>query len=490
MSKVGMFSMLGLSDTNREVSPCSLGRGRGWFLNHAGRSETTPIARQPEPVPVANSTPASDSSYNPVQVITVDAMGSIIADLAKQIGESVTANLSTLNHHSSGLSKSLGVSQTPGRHDASELRVVVQPSSDLPPFYRGDGSDKFTIHEWKEMMERYAAKMSYDTHGEMYDFVMSRLTCKARDVVKVSLRSSADLEPEELAATVFDILVRNFSDIAYSNMPMRDFYSTVPKPGESALDYWIRLNKMIDAVGECLRRRGKHIEDPNAEVVLMFISHCPDPELEMSFKFKPAEKWTAAEVQERLDSHVSYLKGANAKAHRSQSMSVYGQCVVVPVPPSHECELGPTPSNTGGTYFNSPNTHVNSSVQPVSSSARPLAAMAPVVPHSAVQSPNAYSSDSGLSQLVAVLDKALTICSAESQSLPAMGFHRSRCQKDVTSTTCRVCSARDHSTYAHCKRDKLCRHCLKPGHFRSQCPSLLPSQSRSVGLSSSTPALN
>lgn len=74
------------------------------------------------------------------------------------------------------------------------------------------------------------------------------------------------------------------------------------------MDYWIRLNKAIDVADECLRRRNKSVEDPAAEAVMIFISHCPDPNLAMSFQFKPAEQWSAAEVQERLDSHQRDLK--------------------------------------------------------------------------------------------------------------------------------------------------------------------------------------
>lgn len=36
---------------------------------------------------------------------------------------------------------------------------------------------------------------------------------------------------------------------------MKDFYSTVPRAGESAMDYWIHLDKAINAADECLRRR-------------------------------------------------------------------------------------------------------------------------------------------------------------------------------------------------------------------------------------------
>lgn len=77
-------------------------------------------------------------------------------------------------------------------------------------------------------------------------------------------------------------------------MPMADFYNTLPKVDKSPMDYWIWLNKAIDVADECLRRRNKCVEDPAAEAVMMFVSHCPDPGLALSFQFKPAEQWSAA----------------------------------------------------------------------------------------------------------------------------------------------------------------------------------------------------
>ncbi len=52
---------------------------------------------------------------------------------------------------------------------------------------------------------------------------------------------------------------------------------------------------------ECLRKRNKCVEDPAAEAVMMFVSHCSDPGLALSFQFKPAEQWSAAEVQQALN---------------------------------------------------------------------------------------------------------------------------------------------------------------------------------------------
>lgn len=75
-------------------------------------------------------------------------------------------------------------------------------------------------------------------------------------------------------------------------------------------------------------RRNKFVEDPAAEAVMMFISHCPDPGLSMSFQFKPAEQWSAAEVQERPDSHQRDQKSASARAPHSLSMPACHQNTV------------------------------------------------------------------------------------------------------------------------------------------------------------------
>ncbi|KAL1246737.1 hypothetical protein QQF64_034332 [Cirrhinus molitorella] len=135
---------------------------------------------------------------------------------------------------------------------------------------------------------------AHDVVGWPASFIKT-LAGKARDVVKVSLRSFPGPTAAVLPSTVFDILKRNFSELTYSTMPMANFYNTLPQANESPMDYWIRLNKSIDVADECLRRRNKCVEDPAAEAVMMFVSHCPDPGFALSFQFKPAEQWTAAE---------------------------------------------------------------------------------------------------------------------------------------------------------------------------------------------------
>lgn len=120
--------------------------------------------------------------------------------------------------------------------------------------------------------------------------------------MKVSLHSRSLLSSLDLPVAVFDIFKCNFSELFYSNLPMKDFYNTVPHAGESAMHYWNRLNKAVDAADECLRGRGRSVENPSAELVKMFINNSSDPSLDVYFQLKAPEQWTAAEVQEHLDS--------------------------------------------------------------------------------------------------------------------------------------------------------------------------------------------
>lgn len=69
-------------------------------------------------------------------------------------------------------------------------------------------------------MKCYLSRLNCETHTEKFDLIMSRLTGKARDVVKVSLRCRLGLSGDELITTVFDILRRNFSELTYSSLPM------------------------------------------------------------------------------------------------------------------------------------------------------------------------------------------------------------------------------------------------------------------------------
>ena len=327
--------------------------------------------------------------------------------------------------------------------DASRLNVVVHADARPPPFFRGDHTDTCTVHEWEDLMQSYMRRRKCDT-AEKYDVITSRLMGKARDIVKVSLRSNAEVDPYSCPTAVFDILKQNFSDLPYSSMPMADFYSTLPRMRESALDYWVRLNKAIDIADECLRRQGKCVEDVCAEVVMMFVTHCPDPHLAMSFKYKSARKWTASEIQERLDEHQRDLRrGTSVSQHSS---SIYS-------PPPVAVSQSPAQFN-------------------ILSEKEEL--MGPVLrqpPAAVSMAVNHAEEEPGMREVVGMLNKVITLCSTQSLSQNVQPLYRQRPARPSVSSACEVCSSTDHSTFSHCRLLKLCCHCFLAGHFKNNCPS-------------------
>lgn len=453
-----------LSPVKQSAAAFPMGRGRGTAIYHnvresesqslcygRGRVLTNMVPDYMHTVdlgigtsmgPAASSTPITRPDTE--RVMSTEALGNIISDLAQKIGESISASLN-IAHQPSPAQPDC---PRQFRHsseciDASSLKVIVQQDSAPPPFFRGDKSDSFTVHEWEDMMCSYLSRMKSKTQTDVSNLIMSRLAGKARDVVKVSLRSRPELNASELPSAVFDILKRNFSELAYSNMPMADFYNTVPQADESPMDYWIRLNKAIDVADECLRRRNKSIEDPAAEAVMMFVSHCPDPSLALSFQFKPAEKWSAAEVQERLDGYQRDLRRASSRLHHTVSLPAYNQYTTTPC-------LDPV------------------SISPKHPACTPVQSLPP----ESQLNPNAvsFSPDTSLQHMVGMMDKVLSLCTASLTSPSHVHSVKIPNFKPNIDSACRVCKSKEHTTFMHCRRHRLCRHCYSPGHFKSDCP--------------------
>lgn len=58
---------------------------------------------------------------------------------------------------------------------------------------------------------------------------MSHLTGKARDVVKIALRSDPALDVKQKPELIYNVLLHYFSE-APSSLPLVDFYATLPSP--------------------------------------------------------------------------------------------------------------------------------------------------------------------------------------------------------------------------------------------------------------------
>lgn len=184
----------------------------------------------------------------------------------------------------------------------SKVNLTVSHSSNEPHPFRGDETDRLSVSEWEESMKAYLSKRGVEPCEQVVE-VLDKLRGRAKDVVTVGLRSQPSLDLTSSPQPVFDILRQHFGDSVTSFMPLADFYDTKPYPTETAVDYWIRLNKAIDHAVEGLMRQGKTLDNPPREVTVMFITHCPDKELALVFSCKPLEEWTAADVQVRLDEH-------------------------------------------------------------------------------------------------------------------------------------------------------------------------------------------
>lgn len=365
-------------------------------------------------------------------------LSSLITQLAQQIGQSISDQLkksSERNECPDSQKQSIEMSQVLMESPSLNLtgmKLVMKPDVKAPPCFRGDGSDKFSIHEWEELMAVYLKKKGVPLI-EQADEIMSNLMGRAKDVIKIALRSNPSLNPETNPRIITDILKQHFSESTYSSMPLADFYGTLPVAGENAMEYWIRLNKAVDVADECLRRQGRSIEEPTREVTQMFVKHCPDQSLSTILRFKSADRWTAAEIQERLD---EYQAEKRAQMKTQSNRPAFAKTVAANVQ---------MPNLDDETSGNEPKVSAGQGGLPVT--------------------PSVQTSDSCTQSLIDLLDRVLKQ-NMQSPSAPVNSFRRG----NVSRNFCKVCRGTDHSTVAHCRRDGLCLFCFEHGHRKRECP--------------------
>src|SRR4029434_4807744 len=80
----------------------------------------------------------------------------------------------------------------------TQVNVVVRSDKE-PVIFRGDNTDKYSVKEWVELMKAYIKKQKFDVSSQV-EAVMGRLMGKARDVVRVGLRSDPSLQSSFLMA--------------------------------------------------------------------------------------------------------------------------------------------------------------------------------------------------------------------------------------------------------------------------------------------------
>lgn len=277
-------------------------------------------------------------------------------------------------------------------------------------------------------MKIYFRKQGTPTN-EQYSEIISKLMGKAKDIVRITLRSSPSLKPQEKPDIVYSILRQHFSDVPYSCMPMADFYNTVPLTRETPLDYWVRLNKAVDAAEEGLKRLGRHLDNPCQEATMMFVKHCPDPALAAILKFNAPDKWAASEIQEHIDCYQTESREqAFSRSRYPKLATVHAQAPApeqLSPPPCHLRDI-PSHQETGA-------------------------------------APPSHCNDSCMKTLISLFERTLSQKSqtAGRQNSLSQAYHKA----------CRVCQSRNHSTISHCKQKCLCLACFEPNHIKRDCPN-------------------
>lgn len=433
-------------DSEKMTDYYALGSGRGRLLRElcntpvrnsgivgspAFSSTRLPIHQTPASKRT-DQLPASSDISDP-------ALSHLITHIAQQVGQVMSAQLKgeSKADEDRGVSSgdrgvqhpNSGADQTPNdlTHNLSGIRLVMQDNVKEPPSFRGDASDKLSVYEWEELMDTYLRKRSIPLK-EQHQEILYKLMGKAKDIVKVSLRSNPTLKPQENPKIIIDILKQHFSETTCSSMPLADFYGTVPMTGENPVEYWLRLNKAIDVAEEGLNRQGRHIDDPSQEVTMMFVKYCPDPSLAAVFRFKAPDKWTAKEIQEHVDRYQIEMKERLPAKTNHRSLRPLTSHVQTPE------EL---------TSFSSP-------------------ASSPVQAEVSVN-PTSQLDDNCIKTLISLLDRTLA------QNNQAV--FRKTSPSQFQRKSCKVCQSVEHSTLAHCRQDHLCLSCLKPGHFKRNCPN-------------------
>lgn len=440
-------------DTSDLFTPLA-GRGRG--LYRVGESTgAIPKLLFPSTLSVPEESPhpelAQPACSTPSDCNNVtQQLRELIGELGNQIGESIASRiLASQIVASPSPTTTPGLTKSEPSFDSSKVSFIVRSDIKEPPMFRGDQSDKYNVQEWIDVMELYLLKSSCP-EAEKADTVLSHLLGRAKNIIKVGLKSTASTGSASVEK-IYDMLRHYFSDHPVSLLPLADFYATQPKAKESPVDYWVRLNSAAERANSHLERSGSNMENMCAEVAMMFIRNCPDPELSSVFKCRPMSRWSIEEIQEATDEHQRESQcrrnPSTVKPHAFQVSTAKA------VPSSEEV--------VGGEI-----TGINSAA--CISSSHPEAAK--TVPS------NSDALERVLSMLERVLERTSQLAHSSSGSFQT---HRARF------SSCRVCGDSAHSTRSHCMREKRCLICMRVGHQRKDCPSAVEPASQPTGVSHS-----
>ena len=472
-----------------EFASPTLPKGRGVWLSHiagsrnVGFSKLTPgncdtgLGQSPDCTPVGGLMRGPPTSTPNSDVDVMHHLTDMVGQLGAQIGESIVEKLMSAGVINMTSDHQTTTTQTThanvDRHDRPpQVTVHVNSDKGLQTF-RGDSTDKYPVQDWIDMTKTHLRKRQIPVCDQAEE-VMSHLMGKARDVVKIALRSDPEFDVKQEPERIYNVLLHYFS-VTPSCLPLADFYATLPKHRENPVDYWIRLNKAADLALEGLHRQGKRTENMNDEVALMFVKHCPDPELSCTLKFKPLHEWTSRDVQLRIDEYQRELRASGGAAGTVQ-LKNYATAVASEQPSqpstgeavSVQC-LTPNPSPLQAQHHVCHPLCPSPASVPVQGEPR----RAPSRPSVPVVAQNLQQSEERLlTRMVDMFQEMMEKMQSRNTLHPTLGgrFQRASREKRSREAVCKVCNDSSHTTISHCMSERLCFACHAPGHTKLNCP--------------------
>lgn len=399
-------------------------------------NKTLPITSTPKPCNVGKSGDQDGSE-----------LGALVKELGRQIGDSVTARLLSGGEFARTNNGNNTTGSQCANLDLSQLNVILKSDEKSPPVFRGDGLGRCDIQEWVDMMQVYLKKRNVKI-TEQADEIFSHLMGRAKDIVKVALRSNPALDCTNHPEVIYSILKQHFSEASYSSMPLADFYSTLPKHGENPVDYWLRLNKAADIADECLRGQGRRMDNLNSEVAMMFVRNCPDPDLARIFKVRPLECWTAKDVQELLDGFQRELKlraSPNVYPISQNAHTVIQSC-------------------------GNPNVVSESTIMCLKQGT-----------NGPGESKQDAKDQSGLNRMADMLAQLIEVLKTKEERKPEyVSSGRVHGRNVAGPRNCKICGDTTHTTFDHCRSDNLCFRCHAPGHSKRDCTAKFPNSTSAL----------
>lgn len=155
------------------------------------------------------STPAPISDNSHLQLVE------LIEELGRQIGNSILGQLladqSTPASFHQTFPETVKSESFSATLDLSKMNLIVWSNIREPPIFRDDGTDKYTVHEWTELMVVYLQKCDCP-NAERANKILNRLLGSVKSIVKVGLKNNPSPDMVVSPETIYKMLICYFGE--------------------------------------------------------------------------------------------------------------------------------------------------------------------------------------------------------------------------------------------------------------------------------------